>query len=211
MFLLKKLLSAWLLPPLGLLISALLALIFGRGWRSRLVAIVAIATAFLLSLPLIANQLSSSLEGLPVSIDTLNQAQAIVILGAGIHRGAPEYGGDTLSRYSLERVRYGAMLGRKSKLPILVSGGSVYGGKPEASLMRQVLANEFAVPVRWVETESRDTGNNAVYAAKLLRADGIRHVALVTHAWHVPRAVVAFERQGPTKHDAPSFWDGALW
>ena len=50
-------------------------------------------------------------------------AEAIVILGGGTRRNAPEYGGDTLGRLTLERVRYGAQVAKLTALPVLVTGG----------------------------------------------------------------------------------------
>ncbi len=203
MFLFKKLLSAWLLPPLGFLVIALFAVTFLQGRRLKAVAGIAIALTLLLSLPLIANTLSRSLEGRPASVAELSTAQAIVVLGGGVHYAAPEYGGDTLSKTSLERVRYGARLARDTKLPILVTGGSVYGGEPEGKLMQRVLENEFFVAVRWAEAASRNTQENAAYSAALLRSSGVQRIALVTHAWHMPRAAAAFAKTGLEVTPAP--------
>ncbi len=195
MFLLKKLLSAWLLPPLGFLVLALVVLLFGGRRRSGLIGVgIAVTLALALSLPVVADRLSRPLEGTPISATALGEAQAIVILGGGTYRGVPEYGGDTVSKYSLERLRYGAMLAHESKLPVLVTGGSVYGGRPEGELMKQVLEKEFAVPVRWVEVQSRDTAENASCSAPLLKSSGVQRIALVTHAWHMPRAAAAFAK-----------------
>ena len=47
-----------------------------------------------------------------------------MILGGGLRRSAPEYGGDTLGRLTLERLRYGAMLAKRTGLPVMVSGGT---------------------------------------------------------------------------------------
>lgn len=205
MFLLKKLLAAWLLPPLGLLLIALAGLAIARRRHSGLIAAAAAILLLLsLSLPLIADFLSRPLEGIPITATALRETQAIVILGGGIYYGAPEYGGDTVSKYSLERVRYGAKLARETKLPVLVTGGVVYGGRPEGELMKQVLESEFAVPVRWAEVQSRDTAENASYSAPLLKAAGIHRIALVTHAWHMPRAVAAFEHEGLEVIPAPT-------
>lgn len=206
MFLLKKLLTAWLLPPLGLLVLATVALLIGGRRRSGvIVAGIAIVSALAMSLPIVAEGLSRPLEGTtPITAAQLREAQAIVILGGGVHYGAPEYGGDTVSKYSLERLRYGAKLVRESKLPVLVTGGSVYGGQPEGVLMKQVLEQEFAVSVQWTEAESRDTAENAAYSAILLKRSGILRIALVTDAWHMPRAKAAFTKYGLTVTPAPT-------
>lgn len=205
MFLLKKLLSSWLLPPFGFLVLAIVVLLFGRRYRwGLLTSGVGIILTLLMSLPIVANQLSLPLEPRPISSVALNKAQAIVILGCGVYRGAAEYGGDTVSKHALERLRYGAKLARESHLPVLVSGGSVYGGQAEGLLMKQVLENEFLVPVRWVESQSRDTAQNAAFSSSVLKEAGISRIALVTHAWHMPRATRSFAQYGLNVAPAPT-------
>jgi uncharacterized SAM-binding protein YcdF (DUF218 family) len=135
----------------------------------------------------------------------LREAQAIVILGGGIRRAAPEYGGDTLGRLTLERVRYGARLARETKLPVLVTGGSVYGGSmPEAALMKHALENEFGVRVAWTETLSRDTDGNARQSAAILLPAGLRRVLLVGHGFDMPRATALFAAAGLQATPAPT-------
>ena len=62
--------------------------------------------------------------------------------------------------------------------------------------MKAALETDFDVPVTWTEGESRTTWENAVYTARLLRPAGVRTVVLVSQAWHLPRAIWAFERVG---------------
>jgi uncharacterized SAM-binding protein YcdF (DUF218 family) len=125
-----------------------------------------------------------------------------VILGGGSYF-APEYGGDTVGIATLERLRYGARLARESRLPLLVTGGAPTGGRPEGELMRDTLEQDFGVKVRWVETASRDTTENASLSAPLLKAAGISRIALVSNGWHLPRAIPLFAKQGLEVTPAP--------
>jgi len=165
----------------------------------------------LLSLPLVGNRLQRMVETAPPlpptpqqTLQALAQTQAIVVLGGGSYLAAAEYGGDTVSRHTLLRLRYAARLQRISGLPLLVSGGAPFGSRPEAVSMRQVLTEEFGVPVRWLEDASLDTAQNAEFSARLLRQDGIVRIALVSEAAHMARAVEMFQRQGLTVLAAPT-------
>jgi len=102
-----------------------------------------------------------------------------------------------LGPLSLERVRAGARLARSTGLPLLVSGGIVnHTAIPVATLMQQSLAADFNRPARWAETTSFDTWENAAYSALILQDEGIRTVFVVTHSWHMRRALLAFRQTG---------------
>ena len=125
---------------------------------------------------------------------------AIVVLGGGLEPLAPEYGAANLQQASMERLRYGLWLGRDTGLPVGFSGGVGWGqpeAVPEARIAARIAAQEFGRPLDWIENASRDTRENAVRTIALLRRAGdVRHVLLVTHGWHMPRAVRAFEAAG---------------
>lgn len=141
----------------------------------------------------------------PLQPLALQQAQAIVVLGAGTYPGAPEYGGiDSISRNGLVRARYAAHLHRHSGLPIMATGGAPLGGRSEAETMRDVLEGEFQVAVRWLEPNSRNTAENARNSSEILAKDGVSAIALVTDAIHMPRAKLWFEKNGVTVVPAPT-------
>jgi uncharacterized SAM-binding protein YcdF (DUF218 family) len=209
MFLLKKLFSALILPPAGPLLLAaagisLAAIGKSRRWRhgGLWLAAGAIGALFALSLPVVSHELMAPLQRMPAATpETMAQPQAIVVLGG-------------ISPHALERLRYAAHLARQTGLPLLVTGGAPQGGRPEAERMAEILRDDFATPVRWIENKSRDTAENAAYSAPLLKAAGIRRIALVSHAWHLPRAVPLFERTGFAVFPAPTAFDTlppSLW
>lgn len=201
-------LASLLIPP-GLLLAVLaagLALARSRPRLGRALQFVGAGFLYLLSMPLVGTALLQSWET-PATATPLPPAAAIVVLGGGQYRNAPEYGGDTVGAMGLVRLRYAARLQRRSGLPVLVSGGSPDGAPvSEAQAMRITLEREFGVPVRWVESLSANTLDSARNSRDLLAAEGVRRIVLVTHAWHMPRARLAFENAGfevipaPTAH-----------
>ena len=204
---LKALVKATVLPPAGPFLLSLVGLAlrkrFPRSGRALMWA--GMVLLFALSMPVVANLLLQC-AGSPPPLDAsrAQSAQAIVILGGGVRQNALEYEGDTLGRLTLDRVRYGARVARLTGLPVLVTGGSVLDSRPEGDLMRESLEREFGVPVRWVEARSRNTRENALLSAKILRAEGIARVVLVAHGFDMRRAVAEFAATGIEVIPAPT-------
>src|SRR6266513_670042 len=150
--------------------------------------------------PISATICASSASATPAPADTSSlsrSAQAIVVLGAAVHFGNGASAPDTLGPLSLERVVYAAEAYRRLHLPVAVSGGRVYPAQTaEAVLIRAALDRDFGVPVAWSDDQSRTTYENAFYTARLVNPERIATVVVVTHAWHLPRALWAFERAG---------------
>ncbi|MGQ9861133.1 MAG: YdcF family protein [Thiobacillaceae bacterium] len=198
-WLVTNLVAALLLPPLNLLVLSAWGAWLTRSRRrqrlGRALIWLSVAGLWLLSTPYLAGLMLDALKP-PYRPITGDQADAIVILGGGVQRGNLEYGGDTVGRLTLERVRYGAWLARETGKPVLVTGGAPEGGEAEGHLMRAVLEREFGIPVRWVEDRAANTRENALHSAELLEAAGARRIFLVTHAWHLKRAIPEFERAG---------------
>lgn len=204
-----KILGVLLVPP-GLMFGMMLLGLL-LGWRYRRTGktlfISSIALLLLASLPIVSDMLLRFAEDIPpLELTSLKStpAQAIVVLGGGRYNNAPEYHRDTVGYMSLVRLRYAAQLHHASKLPLLTTGGSVYGeGESEATLMQQVLESELSARVKWIETASRTTQENAVLSKTLLANENITTIILVTHALHMRRAQTAFEKAGFTVIPAP--------
>lgn len=166
---------------------------------------ISLGTMAILSMPFTAGHLIRTLEIYPAaSPSNLVNIQAIVVLGGGISHNQPEYAADVSNPATLERLRYAAFLHNHHDLPILVTGGNPSGGEAEGWVMKRELESLFNVPVRWLEAESDNTAENAAFSWRILQADGVNTIALVTHAWHMPRAKRVFEQAGFTVIPAPT-------
>jgi uncharacterized SAM-binding protein YcdF (DUF218 family) len=205
---LHQILKALILPPAGPALLVLLGVLLWRRPLGRALALLGALATLVLSLPITAAHLIAGLEPYPaLTPDALAhpQAQAILVLGGDRSGDSLEYGRDDLGPLTLQRVRYAAWLQRRTGLPLFVSGGSPpWELPPLGQLMRRVLEQEFQVPVAGVDDRSQTTWENARYSAALLRTRGIARILLVSQAWHLPRAVRAFERQGVEVVPAPT-------
>jgi uncharacterized SAM-binding protein YcdF (DUF218 family) len=200
---LKTLLRTLILPPASLLVLSFVGLWLltrhpaGRARRAGAALLTgALVTLWLLATPVIADLLQRAADRVPAlspEAVAAAHAQAIVILSGGATRHrAPEYGHTPAAGEELlERLAYGAYLAHRTALPVLVSGDFA-----ETESMHTVLARDFGVATRWVESHSRDTFQNALFSAPILRAAGVSRILLVTSAAHEYRAAHEFEAAG---------------
>lgn len=201
------LLSTLVLPPTSLVMLALLGLALLRARPRTAVALIAVSQLGLLAcaMPAVAGAIARPLEPPPLARDGLKRAQAIVILAGGLNRSAVEWGGETVNDFTLQRVRYGAHLARRSGLPVYLTGGVPAEAKnSESNLMAEVLVRDYGIRPDWIDNAAETTRGNALMAARDLQPLGIRRVALVTTAIHMPRARLAFESAGFTVVPAPT-------
>ncbi len=192
--------------PLGLACMLIvLALALRRPRWQRVCLVVALLLLWLGSNRWVALGLARSLEWryLPPSGDAeshFGDAQVIVLLGGGTEpanypRSMVEVSG------AGDRVLYAAQLYREGKADyILVTGGTIDwmpGAASSARDMGELLA-WLGVPdeALWLEEESRNTYENAVFSARILQQKGIQRILLVTSALHMPRALRLFQAQG---------------
>lgn len=189
----------FLTPPAVFILLSLVGALVALRWRGFGIALVILSSAalYLLATPFVGSYLLQQVEsGIPETAD-FSAAQAIVVLGAGVHFGNRAAAPDTLSPLSLERVFYAAEAYRRLHLPVAVSGGRVFPAQTaEADLMQAVLQQDFGTPVAWKDDQSRTTNENAIDTARLLRPERIATVVIVTHAWHMPRALWSFRQVG---------------
>jgi uncharacterized SAM-binding protein YcdF (DUF218 family) len=215
---LKPVLTTLVLPATSgfLAVWALLVMAWHRSARAqgRLpIALAGVVTLmlWLLSCQAVAIWLSLHIlpQVSPVNADQLKSqhVQAIVVLGGGVENEALEYNSPTLTPDAMSRLLYAMHLSRSTQLPVAYTGGIGWAGQSrqtsEAEVAALVLTRLGAPTLRWQENHSRDTRENALLTAALLKNDGVTHIALVTHAWHMPRSVRQFEAAGLLVTPAP--------
>ena len=218
---LRRLLETLVLPPASVLLLLLLGSALRWRWPrlGRTLQVLAVLALLVLSLPITGGAMLGALQTSPSlpADGPLPPADAIVVLSAEGDRFGVEYGHAVAGSMTMQRLRYGAFLQRRTKLPMLVSGGIPDSHSPAlATMMAEAAQQEFQVPVKWIEDRSADTWENAKFSAELLKAAGCKRILLVTSAWHMPRSVASFEAQGievvaaPTAFRAPATegWTG---
>jgi len=206
----KPALTALVLPP-----TPLLLLVLAGAWRLRrgrrggfALVLAACAGLWLCTCDGFAGWLQDSILRPPPALDAAARAElrrqaaagtalAIVVLGGGVDPFAPEFGEGDLKPPSLQRLRYGLWLGRETGVPVAMSGGAGWtlgngNERSEAAVGERVAVRDFGAPLRWTEEGSRDTRGNARNTIALLQKQGVREIVLVTHGWHMPRALREF-------------------
>jgi uncharacterized SAM-binding protein YcdF (DUF218 family) len=202
----KPVVGALLLPPAGPLLLVLLGLCCLAIKKRASCAVLVGAGGLLLGLfschgvaVWLAQHALPQFAPVQAAQLKAQQVQAVVVLGGGVQSEAPEYGSPQLNSASSARLRYGAWLAREAKLPLGFAGGVGWASAqtdapPEGLVAQRVALREHQIALRFVDMTSRDTQENARAMRELLATTDIRKIALVTHAWHMPRAQRAFAK-----------------
>lgn len=211
-FLQKKIISAFLLPlPISiiLLILALLSLLFLKK-RTLGISLLVLVTVILIGfgLPYLPNQL---LNGLESQYQPLNKPPAgvnnIVVLGGGVRgkTNAPpntQLGSASLARLVEAMRLYHLAMNQGEQPKLILSGGRAFGSPSEAGKLRNTAVVLGINPSNiFIEGGSQDTYKESIYLKKYV---GSKPFILVTSAYHMPRAMALFKKQGMQPIAAPT-------
>ncbi|MDP9132114.1 MAG: YdcF family protein [Nitrospirota bacterium] len=182
------------------LIAACLPVTPRRTTWVRRFTFFTLLVVFLTATPLLSTMYIAWLEGWYPPFQTTSplKADAIVVLAGGVFAKGSLRPSDDVSDASRQRTTCGADLWRQGLAPQLVlTGGDatvLQTGPIESHEMKR-WAQRLGVPESaiLVEEKSRTTYENALQTKAIL---GAGHILLVTAAYHLPRAVGLFEKQG---------------
>ncbi|KHE93769.1 MAG: envelope biogenesis factor ElyC [Candidatus Scalindua rubra] len=217
MFILKKIISAFLLPlPLSLLLSFLglyLLWFTAKQKVGKILVSVGLIILTLFSYRVVADKLLRPLErqydtfeitSSSAVPETENESaiKFVVVLGGG-HTSDPEL--PLLSQINtspLVRLIEGIRIYRKfSDAKLLLSGGGAFDPVSEAEVMAGV-AREMGVPESDIilESKSKDTRDEAMFIKPIV---GKEPFVLVTAASHIPRSMALFKKLGMNPIPSP--------
>lgn len=199
-----------LLYPLGsscILIVAAICL-SRKNRLQRWFLVIAFLLLFLGGNRWVAWGLTRSLEWRYLPPSEIPRADVIVVLGGATHSAS--YPRQMVEIDSAgDRILYAFSLYQQGKAEhLLLTGGAIEWMNSDinpatdmASLFEVLGISRNAF---WLVTDSRNTYEDALYSAKLLREKGISRIILVTSAIHMPRSVGLFEKQGLEVIPAPT-------
>jgi uncharacterized SAM-binding protein YcdF (DUF218 family) len=198
-------LESWALLVLALSCLAL--------WRGRVrvagagLGLLFAATLALTVFPL-GDLLLRPLEAQYPAAPAVERVDGIIVLGGAEETGAHRLWGGYQANEAGERLVEAAVLAHRFPAARLVfTGGTARVGGVEDTTDPSVMARDLWIglgiaPERIVlEQESRNTAENAAMAREMVRPAAGETWVLVTSAFHMPRAVEVFRRQG---------WDGIV-
>lgn len=185
------------LPVLLVLIAFALLRKQSTVWKR--IGLAAVAALFLWSWAPFAALFAYTLERrYPVAPPPPQEVGAIVVLSAGVYPAVMPEAESIPGLNTYLRCRYAAWLYRHWRaVPVFAAGGRDPRNVMLSDVMRRVLQAEgVASSAIFTEENSTSTYTNAVFTAAMLRARGIRKVALVTEALHMWRSELCFRKQG---------------
>lgn len=194
--------ASWVLPP-GIFIILLIVLtIYLIKINFRVATLVGVGTIifYFLCTGFVAEKFMGQLEKKylpPEQIETTG-ADVIVLLGGGAISDVQDVDGSgTLCASPASRLLTAVRIQKILKIPILISGGQVYGDSGAEAIISERVLKSLGVPEEkiLVETRSVNTTQNAIFSAEILREKNFTHPIIVTSAFHMQRAVLNFSRQ----------------
>tara|TARA_B100000315_G_scaffold260910_2_gene327212 strand:- start:846 stop:1604 length:759 start_codon:yes stop_codon:yes gene_type:complete len=200
-FVLSKTLQYFIFPLTLIFFSLIAIFAFYHRKHTQAAFGAMIIALYVLCIPITSNLLGNWLEHPRSDLDIFDQKYDVVVVLTGMldielsKKGNLEFGD------GVDRILAGIFMvqdGIADKL--LITGGS--GSLFDQSKSEAVLLKEFAIKSGLsssqiiIDPVSRNTHENAVNTATLVRERGYENILLITSAFHMWRAEEAFNKQG---------------
>ena len=166
-----------------------------RRWRRRRgLAIAALAVLVVFSLEPVSNGILYSMEhDAPSTYRPDVTYDAVILLGGLTDEDVTKEVGQPAYNDNVERVLMTHRLLRDGKARFVVPSG----GMGEAGLMADQLRDWGVEPERIVvEDKARNTRENAVFSAEIVKQRGWSKILIVTSAFHMKRSIGCFNAVG---------------
>lgn len=196
-FVVSKILTILLRPLFWALLLGIWALVAKKAARKKKFFIATLLILFLSSNKVLVNELAIIWEP---DKNQMEQMPRTAILLGGFSR-YDEYRNQISITEAGERLFKTLELYQNKRIDtIIITGGSAsLSGKikPES-----IFAMDYLIKMGvdsshiWIDTLSKNTHQNAVETAKILRQIGFRKAIIITSAFHMPRALKTFKKQG---------------
>jgi uncharacterized SAM-binding protein YcdF (DUF218 family) len=213
MFIIQKMMNFLIFPPAIFILIGFMGLIFIRKNFKKGFYILCFdfILIYLLSIEPIKNLILYPLESYspPLNYNVKDKVSLVVVLGGGTVETSPEDQG-SLHADSFKRAMYGLRIAKHYGIPLLYSGGRVFDSqRQDEALLAERLLNKYAMGVTiFTESQSRTTYENALYVQEKYRPE---RVILVTSAYHMKRAIYAFNKASISVVPAPTDYKIDSW
>ena len=201
MFLFKKLVTPFILPPGLFVLALLLSGIFLIFRHRRKIGIFNVVIGLLFwivcSVPF-SNFLMSGLES-DFQIPQNVKGDVIVLLGGGSIDRVPDFSGYGIpTDRMIGRIVTAVRLQKYLNIPIIVSGGKADKSRSSEALIAKRFLVDLGVEEGQIviEEKSRDTYENAKYTREICLRNGYKNPILVTSASHLKRSLLSFRKIG---------------
>ncbi len=194
-FILKKIISSFMLPCGIFVLSAFILALYLRFKKERKASLLFLVFGFFIwfsSSPLLSSYLLSGLE--KDFVENELSGDVIVVLGGNSVEKGGEY---FLDQDSMARTAMALQVYKKIKKPVILSGGRVYASPSFAQKAGEFL-RQAGVSAQDIilEDKARDTFENAFYVKKICDEKKYRKPVIISEASHLKRAVYAFQKNG---------------
>lgn len=201
MFILKNILTPFLLPPGIFIISLIFAgtwFLHKKKWKAGIVTLIFGGFAWALSIAPISDAMIRGLES-EYDIPKNVEGDVIILLGYGVRDKAPDLTGlGAPSGIYLTRILTAMRLQKRLDIPIIVSGAEALEDRVSEDHIVKRFLIDLGIPAGKIiiEDNSRDTFENAKYTQEICARLGFINPILVTSAYHLKRAIMSFEKVG---------------